>query len=106
MNSWIYLIIADIFEMGWVISLELSQNFTKINYIVLTTILMIFSIVFLSFSFKTISMGTAYACWTGIGAVGVILIGILFFNESTNFLRILFITLIVLGIIGLKLTNS
>lgn len=106
MNSWICLIIAGIFEMLWVLSLELSDGFSKIKYILLTIIFMIISIVLLSFSFETISMGTAYACWTAIGAIGVIIIGMLFLNESTSFVRLAFIAMVIIGIVGLKLTTA
>ena len=104
MNSWIYLIIAGIFEMAWVLALKFSENFTKLIFSVLTVIFMILSLLFLSFSFKTIPMGTAYACWTAIGAVGVIIFGIFFLGESANLLRIFFIGLVIAGIIGLKVT--
>ena len=105
MNSWIYLIIAGIFEMAWVLALKFSENFTKLIFSVLTVIFMILSLLFLSFSFKTIPMGTAYACWTAIGAVGVIIFGIFFLGESANLLRIFFIGLVIAGIIGLKVTT-
>lgn len=105
MNSWIYLIIAGIFEMIWVVSLKLSDNFQKISYVILTVAAMILSLIFLSLSFDGIPTGTAYACWTAIGAVGVIVFGMLFLGESTSFLRVLFISMIVIGIVGLKLTN-
>lgn len=106
MNSWIYLVIAGIFEMGWVLALKFSENFTRLLFAVLTVIFMILSLIFLSFSFKTIPMGTAYACWTAIGAIGVIIFGIFFLGESVNILRIFFICLVISGIIGLKLTSS
>lgn len=67
---------------------------------------MILSLVFLSISFKTIPMGTAYACWTAIGAVGVIVFGMMFLGESTDVLRIFFIALIIAGVIGLNLTTN
>lgn len=105
MNSWICLAIAGIFEMAWVLALKLSDNFQKVEYVVLTVVAMILSLLFLSMSFKTIPTGTAYACWTAIGAVGVIVVGMIFLGESTSLSRILFISLIVIGIVGLKLTG-
>lgn len=105
MNSWIYLVIAGIFEMIWVLALKFSDNFQKAGYVILTTVAMILSLLFLSLSFKTIPTGTAYACWTAIGAVGVILVGMIFLGESTSFLRIFFISLIVIGIVGLKIAS-
>ena len=105
MNAWIYLIIAGIFEMLWVVTLKLSEGFTKIVPIILTVIFMLFSLVFLSLSFNSIPMGTAYACWTAIGAVSIIIVGILFFGESATVLRLFFLTLVIAGIIGLKVTS-
>ncbi len=105
MNSWIYLLIAGIFEMIWVLALKFSDNFQKVGYVILTAVAMILSLLFLSLSFKTIPTGTAYACWTAIGAVGVILVGMIFLGESTSFLRIFFISLIVIGIVGLKIAS-
>lgn len=105
MNSWIYLIVAGIFEMAWVISLKLSENFTKFNYSILVIVFMALSIILLSMSFDSIPTGTAYACWTAIGAIGVLVVGILFFGESVGALRLFFIMLIVAGVIGLNLTT-
>lgn len=105
MNSWIYLIIAGIFEMAWVLALKFSQNFTKLNYSILVVVFMALSLILLSMSFELIPMGTAYACWTAIGAVGVLIFGILFLGESSSVLRLFFITLIVAGVIGLNLTG-
>lgn len=105
MNSWIYLLIAGIFEMIWVLALKFSDNFQKLGYVILTAVAMILSLLFLSLSFKTIPTGTAYACWTAIGAVGVILVGMIFLGESTSFLRIFFISLILIGIVGLKIAS-
>ncbi|MDO5852143.1 MAG: multidrug efflux SMR transporter [Methanobacteriaceae archaeon] len=105
MNSWIYLLIAGIFEILWVTSLKFSNSFSKIIPSILTIIFMIASLLFLSYSFKSINMGTAYACWTGIGAVGAIIVGILFFKEITSTLQIGFLVMIIIGIVGLKLTS-
>lgn len=105
MNSWIYLIIAGIAEIGWALGLKFSDGFTKPLISIITLILMIVSLVLMSFSLKGIPLGTAYACWTAIGAVGVAIIGILFFGESKSFIRIVCIFLVVLGIVGLKLSS-
>lgn len=105
MNSWIYLVIAGIFEMAWVLALKFSQNFTKLNYSILVIVFMALSLILLSMSFESIPMGTAYACWTAIGAGGVLIFGILFLGESSSVLRLFFITLIVAGVIGLNLTG-
>lgn len=105
MNSWVYLIIAGLFEMLWVVSLKLSNNFTKIIPAIAFLITMILSMVFLSLSFKTIPMGTAYACWTAIGAVSICLVGMIFFDEPASLLRIFFLFVVIVGIVGLKLTS-
>ena len=106
MNSWIILVIAGLFEMAWVLALKLSNNFSNIFYAVLVVIFMRLSLVLLSISFQTIPMGTAYACWTAIGAIGVIVFGMMFLGESMDVLRIFFIALIVAGVIGLNLTTN
>lgn len=106
MNSWIILVIAGLFEMAWVLALKLSNNFSNIFYAVLVVIFMSLSLVLLSISFQTIPMGTAYACWTAIGAIGVIVFGMMFLGESMDVLRIFFIALIVAGVIGLNLTTN
>lgn len=105
MNSWIYLIIAGIGEILWVVSLKFSQGFTKFLPSVLTLVFIIFSLVFLSYAIKEIPIGTAYACWTAIGAIGAVIIGVLFFNESISVLRVLFLFFVIVGIVGLKLTS-
>ena len=105
MNSWAVLVIAGLFEMAWVLSLKFSNNFTNLFYTILVAVFMILSLGLLSVSFKSIPMGTAYACWTAIGAIGVIVFGILFLGESGNALRLFFIALIIAGVIGLNLTT-
>ena len=104
MNPWFYLIFAGIGEVLWVVALKLSEGFSKLIPSLLTIIFLIFSLILLSYSIKEIPMGTAYACWTAIGAIGAVIIGMIFFNESTSFIRILFLALVIVGIIGLKLT--
>ena len=95
---------AGIGEILWVVSLKLSEGFSKLLPSILTIIFMLFSLILLSYSIKEIPMGTAYACWTAIGAIGAVIIGMMFFNESISFVRILFLSLVIVGIIGLKLT--
>ena len=102
--AWIYIFIASIFEISWAVGLKYSNGFSNLYPSIFTIITMILSYVFLSLGAKSLPIGTAYAVWTGIGAVGTALYGILFFNESKDFLRIFFIFLIVVGIIGLRLT--
>ncbi len=100
--AWIYLFIAGLFEIGWAVGLKYTEGFTKIWPSVITIATMILSFYFLSTAVKTIPIGTAYAIWTGIGAVGTAILGIILFGESKEFMRMLFILLIIVGIVGLK----
>lgn len=102
--AWVYIFIASLFEISWAVGLKYSEGFTKLNSSIFTIITMILSYVFLSLGVKTLPIGTAYAVWTGIGAVGTALYGIMFFDEAKELIRIFFILLIIIGIIGLKLT--
>lgn len=104
--GWIYLFVAGIFEVVWAIGLKHSDGFTKLGPSVFTLITMGISIACLSFALKTIPLANAYAIWTGIGAVGVTIFGIVWLNESADLKRILCIGLIVAGIVGLKLLSS
>ncbi len=104
--AWLYLIIAGLLEVGWAIGLKYTAGFTRLWPSVFTTVAMIASIVFLAQALKAIPVGTGYAVWTGIGAIGAAVLGIVLFSESTNPGRLLSIALIVVGIIGLKLTSG
>lgn len=104
--AWIYLFIAGLFEVVWAIALKYSHGFTKLIPSIVTIVGMMISFYLLSLATKTLPIGTAYAVWTGIGALGTVILGILFFNEPVNFLRILFMFFILLGILGLKITSS
>ncbi len=104
--AWIYLAVAGLFECGWAIGIKYTEGFTKPVPTVLTISAMAISFWLLSIAMKTIPIGTAYAVWTGIGAVGVALLGMLLFNESKDMVRIFCLLLIVSGIIGLKLVSS
>ena len=101
--SWFILIIAGVFEICWAIGLKYSAGFTKFWPSVFTIISMIISMVLLSLAVKEIPIGTGYAVWTGIGAVGTAVLGIFLFNESSEIVRLFFMFLIVTGIVGLKL---
>jgi len=103
--NWILLIIAGLFECGWAIGLKYAQGFTVFWPSLLTVIAMAISFWLLSIAMKTIPIGTAYAVWTGIGAVGVALLGITLFGESSNPLRLICLLLIILGIVGLKFSH-
>ena len=106
--SWLYLIIAGIFEVGWPLGFKLASTYTKYNiiFVVLSVISMALSGVFLYIAQKSIPIGTAYVIWTGVGAVGTLLIGIIFFGYSADFWRLFFITLIIIGIIGTKIVHE
>lgn len=101
--SWFILIVAGVFEICWAVGLKYSDGFTKFWPSLFTIISMILSMVLLSFSIKEIPLGTAYAVWTGIGAFGTAILGIFLFSESSEFVRLFFIFLIVAGIAGLKI---
>ncbi|MEW6652550.1 MAG: multidrug efflux SMR transporter [Bacteroidota bacterium] len=102
--NWLYIFIASIFEISWAVGLKYSEGFTQLRASIFTVIAMILSFVFLSLGVKNLPLGTAYAVWTGIGAVGTAVYGMIYFNEPRDLIRIFFIFLIVVGIIGLKLT--
>ncbi|MBK9247162.1 MAG: quaternary ammonium compound efflux SMR transporter SugE [Ignavibacteria bacterium] len=104
--EWVTLIIAGLLEIGWAVGIKYSEGFTKLIPSLLTVIGMILSFFFLSISLKTLPLGTAYAIWTGIGAIGTAVLGIVLFQEPRDIARILCILLIVVGIIGLKLTST
>jgi quaternary ammonium compound-resistance protein SugE len=101
--AWLYLVVAGLFEIAWAIGLKYTDGFTRIWPSVLTMIAMIASVYFLALALRTIPVGTGYAVWTGIGAVGTAILGIVLFAESTALPRIVSIALIVAGIVGLKL---
>lgn len=104
--AWIHLLIAGLFEVVWAISLKGIEGFSKPMPIIITIVGMIISFYFLSLALKSLPIGTAYAIWTGIGAVGVAIYGIIILGESANFLRIICLFLIVSGIAGLKILGG
>ncbi|MBW9267299.1 MAG: quaternary ammonium compound efflux SMR transporter SugE [Candidatus Thiodiazotropha sp. (ex. Lucinisca nassula)] len=103
--AWIYLVVAGLFECGWAIGLKYTEGFTKPVPSLFTISAMAISFWLLSVAMKTIPVGTAYAVWTGIGAVGVAVLGMVMFGESRDMLRIVSLLLIVSGIVGLKLIS-
>lgn len=103
--AWINLLIAGILEVVWSTCLKLSEGFTIIKFTIPTLIGMVLSFVFLSQAVKVLPLGTSYAIWTGIGAFGAVVVGILYFKEPATAIRMLFIAMILIGIIGLKLTS-
>lgn len=106
MMAWLFLAIAGVFEVVWAISLKFSNGFTRLVPSIITILGMIVSFYFLAVATKTLPIGTAYAAWTGIGAVGAIIIGTLFLDEPISLTRILFMVLILVGVLGLKFTSG
>jgi len=105
--AWIYLLLAGLFEMGWPLGFKMASTMPKYNYafIIMAAISMAISGYLLFLAQKQIAIGTAYAIWTGIGAVGTLTIGIIFFHDSASVWRICSALLIIMGIIGLKLAH-
>lgn len=106
MMPWIYLIIASICEISWAVGLKYSAGFTKPAASVFTAVNMLLSYIFLSQAVKSLPLGTAYAVWTGIGAAGTAAYGMMYFGESRETVRILFLLLIVCGVLGLKFSSK
>lgn len=100
--SWILLVLAGLFEIGWAIGLKYTAGFTRPVPTVLTAGAMVISIALLGLAVKSLPMGTAYAIWTGIGTVGTVILGIVLFAEPVTAMRLGCIALIVAGILGLK----
>ena len=104
--AWMYLLIAGAFEIVWAVSLKFTDGFTRLWPSVGTVVAMGISMVCISYALRSIPMGTAYAVWTGIGAAGTVIVGMVWFNEPRDVLRLLSIVAIVAGIAGLKLTSN
>ena len=104
--EWAYLILAGILEIFWATCLKLSNGFTILKFSILTVIGMVFSFIFLAQATKILPLGTSYAIWTGIGALGSVIIGIILFKEVFTLQKVLFVALLLIGIIGLKITSS
>lgn len=106
MSSWILLVVAGLLECGWAIGLKYSDGFTRLWPSVGTAAAMGVSLFLLSRAMRDIPIGTAYAVWTGIGAAGVAILGILLFDESREVARLVCIGLIVAGVVGLQLFGA
>lgn len=103
---WIVIIIAGLFETGWAIGLKYTDGFTRLWPMVWTVLSMVVSLYLLGIAMKSLPVGTAYAVWVGIGAVGTVLLGIVLLDEPANAPRLISVALIIAGIIGLKLTST
>ena len=104
--NWIILIIAGLFETSWAIGMKYSSGFTKLYPSLFVILTMGISVYLLSISLKTLPVGSAYAVWTGIGAAGTAVLGIILFGESKELMRLSFIFLIIVGVIGLRIFSD
>ncbi|EHR70778.1 cation/cationic drug transporter [Burkholderiales bacterium JOSHI_001] len=104
--AWALLLVAGLLEVGWAIGLKYTEGFTRVLPSVLTLGAMAGSVVLLGIAMKTLPVGTSYAVWVGVGAVGTAILGIILFGEPSNPGRLASLALIVAGIVGLKLTTA
>lgn len=104
--EWIFLFFAGLLEVFWSTCLKLSEGFSILKFSVLTVGGMILSFLFLAQATKQLPLGTSYAVWTGIGALGAVIVGIVLFKESLSPARLIFVALLLIGIIGLKATSG
>jgi quaternary ammonium compound-resistance protein SugE len=102
--NWLILVVAGLFEIGWAVGLKYTEGFTRLWPTVGTTLSMIISVGLLGIAMKSLPVGTAYAVWVGVGAVGTAIFGIVLFNEPVNLTRLISLAFILAGIIGLKLS--
>ena len=98
------LVVAGVFEIGWAVGLEYSEGFTNLLPSVGTVVALVVSMLLLARAVESLPIGTAYAVWTGIGAVGAAILGVVLFDEPVSVARVGFISLIVLGVVGLNAT--
>lgn len=105
MSAWIYLVVAGLLEIGFASMIKLTENFTKLIPTVLFLVFASGSFYMLTKAIQNIPIGTAYAVWTGIGAVGTVIVGIVFYNDPINILRLFFICMLIASIVGLKLVG-
>jgi len=103
--SWFILFVAGLFEVAWAVGLKYTEGFTRLWPSLFTALAMFTSIGLLGLAMKNLPLGTAYAIWTGVGAIGTVIVGILLFGESIAPLRLLSILLILCGLVGLKLSH-
>lgn len=104
--AWVMLVIAGLFEVGWSIGLKYTEGFTRVVPTVLTLVALAASMVLLSLAVRTLPIGTAYAVWVGIGALGAAVLGIVLFHEPVTPARVFFLALLLVAIIGLKITSG
>ncbi len=102
--TWFILILAGLFEVVWAVGLKYTHGFTRLTPSIITLIGMLISFWLLATAMKTLPLGTAYAVWVGIGTIGAFVAGIVLFGESASWMRIASVSLIVLGLVGLKVS--
>ena len=103
--AWVILVLAGLLEIGWAIGLKYTEGFTRLWPSIGTVLAMVASVVMLGFAMKSLPVGTAYAVWVGVGAVGTAILGMVLLGESANIGRLVSLGLIVAGIVGLKLAT-
>ncbi|HVG95257.1 MAG TPA: quaternary ammonium compound efflux SMR transporter SugE [Planctomycetota bacterium] len=103
--AWVYLLLAGLLEIAWMAGMKYSDGFSRLVPSVLTVAALVGSFILLLFAIRTIPMGTAYAVWTGVGAAGAAIVGILLFDEPADLARLLCVAVVVAGVVGLKLTS-
>lgn len=103
--NWIILVAAGLFEIGWAIGLKYTEGFTRTGPTIATVAAMVISVSLLGYAMKSLPVGTAYAVWVGVGAVGTAILGIVLFGEPATAARLASLALIVAGIVGLKLAT-
>jgi quaternary ammonium compound-resistance protein SugE len=105
-TAWLVLVVAGLFEVGWAIGLKYTEGFSRLWPSVGTGAAMVVSVVLLGWAMRSLPVGTAYAVWTGIGAIGTVALGIVLFKEPATLARLACVGLILAGIVGLKLTHA
>lgn len=104
--AWVILFVAGLFEVAWAVGLKQSEGFTRLGPSIFTAVTLALSMFLLGWAVRTLPLGTAYTVWTGIGAIGTVVLGIWLFNEPATAIRIGCIALILTGIVGLKATSG
>lgn len=106
MISWLFLLFGGLCEVGFVTMMKLSDGFRKLKFLLLTILFTVLSFYSLSYALKDIPIGTGYAVWAGIGAVGSFLVGMIYFKESKGIMKLIFMSMVIIGIVGLKLATG
>lgn len=106
MISWICLFVAGLLEIVWVVALKYAENFSKLLPTAVFVVSIVSSFLLLNFAIRTLPLGLSYAIWTGMGAAGAVAAGIILFGEPTGFWQLLFLSMIVVGIIGINFVSE